>query len=326
MEVTHRLVLVGILASFPIDALATGACGATPGGVLPAVYGERIAAVACNENRLWFSPFIDTDGHLASASVAEGEASPLGDGVTPVWKRVVEYWKGSGLLWGTSEAGASDCAYAGNERFQSASCRAFIIDTPWSAAFVSYVMARAGVPGFRPSASHVDYVRDAYQHEGGPFRFADPEVEKPEVGDLLCFARTPSLVFGYQGLKDFLDRDPGGSLNLHCEVVVAANPGGNGKLHLVGGNVLQGVTMRELHLNRSGMLWSLPRRFGPDTTCNPDNGAGCSFNRQDWVVLLKLNPLMAAAPSQEPVATPAIRRAACCLKCAADVAPEIPRC
>ena len=327
MDVMHRLVLVGILAWVPMDVLATGVCGAAPSGLLPSGYGERIAAIACSENTLWFSPFIDTDGHLASAKVADGEASRLNDGVTPAWRRVVEYWKGSGLLWrmaGTD--GASDCAYAGDDRIQASSCRAFVIDTPWSAAFVSYVMGRAGVPGFRPSASHFDFVRDAYLHVGGsPFRFSDPDIEKPGAGDLLCFARISSVVLGHQGLKDFLDRDPNGSLNMHCEVVVAANPG-NGKLHLVGGNVLQGVTMRELHLNRNGLLWSLPRRLEPDTTCDPDNGAGCSFNRQDWVVLLKLNLPMATARPPQPAATPSSRSPACCLKCAADVAPEIPRC
>ena len=322
MEVMHRLVLVGFLG-WTSNLHATGICDATPGA--GPGYAERIATIACSENTLWFSPFIDTDGHLASTRVAEGEASRLNDGVTPAWKRVVEYWKGSGLLWRmTGTEGASDCAYPGEDRIHASSCRAFVIDTPWSAAFVSYVMERAGIPGFRPSASHIDFVRDAYLHaEGSPFHFSDPDTEKPAAGDLLCFSRSPSLVFGYQGFKDFLDQDPYGSLDMHCEVVVAANPGGNGKLHLVGGNVLQGVTMRELHLNRNGALWSLPRRFGIDTTCNPENGKGCSFNRQDWVALLKLNPALAISRSPQLDATPP---PTCCLKCAADVAPEIPRC
>ncbi|MCI4566404.1 DUF2272 domain-containing protein [Lysobacter sp. CFH 32150] len=324
MEVMHRLVLAGILAWTSTDVDATGACGAASG----AGHGERIATIACNENTLWFSPFIDTDGHLASTKVAEGETSRLNDGMTPAWKRVVEYWKGSGLLWRmTGTEGASDCAYPVDDRIHASSCRAFVIDTPWSAAFVSYVMARAGVPGFRPSASHIDFVRDAYlRTAGSPFQFSDPDIERPGVGDLLCFSRSSSVVFGHQGLKDFLDRDPHGSLDMHCEVVVAANPGGNGKVHLVGGNVLQGVTMRELHVNRNGLLWSLPRRFGIDTTCSPDNGKGCSFNRQDWVALLKLNPALATPRSPQPATTPATRPPTCCLKCAADVAPGIPRC
>ena len=328
MEVMRRLVLAGFLAWMSTDAFAAGPCSPTQGGTSPTTYGERIAAIACNENTLWFSPFIDADGHLASVKVAEGEASRLGDGVTPAWRRVVEYWKGSGLLWSmTGTEGASDCAYPGDNRIQTSSCRAFVIDTPWSAAFVSYVMTRAGVPGFRSSASHIDFVRDAYLHAGSPYRFADPETEPPGSGDLLCFSRSSAVVLGHQGLKTFLDQDPRAAINMHCEVVVAANPGGNGKLHLVGGNVLQGVTLRELHLNRNGLLWSLPKRYGPDTSCDPGNGGGCSFNRQDWVVLLKLNlPTTLIPAPQTPLATPATRPPTCCLKCAPDVSPEIPRC
>lgn len=325
----RRWLLAGLLAWTTTGADAATVCDAA--ALAPAGYGQRIAAIACSENTLWYSPFIDADGRLASTRVAEAEASRLGDGATPAWRRVVAYWRDSGLLWQMAGTpGASECAYAGEDRMQVSSCRAFVIDTPWSAVFVSYVMLRSGVPGFRPSPSHVDYVRDAYlQAEASPFRFTDPDVEKPGPGDLLCFARVPTMVFGHQGLKDFLDARPGEALNMHCEVVVATNPGGNGKLHLVGGNVLQGVTMRALHLNRNGMLWSLPRRHGGDAFCSPDNGAGCSFNRQDWTVLLKLKPLplapLAAQPLP-PVGPAPARPRICCLKCAPDVAPSVPRC
>jgi hypothetical protein len=327
MDVVRRLLLLGLMCA-STGARATDVCQAIPPA--PATYAQRIANVACLENRLWFSPFIDTDGHLASIQVAEAENSRLGDGVTPAWKRVVDYWKGSGLLWQmTGTAGASDCAYPGDERIQASSCRAFVVDTPWSAAFVSFVMVQAGVPRFRSSASHIDFVRDAYLHpDASPFRFSDPDNAKPAPGDVLCFARSSSTTLGHQGFKDYLEHD-GGSLNMHCEVVVAANASGDGKAYLVGGNVLQGVTMRELHLNRNGMLWSLPRRFGRDTACGPDNAAGCSFNRQDWVVLLKLDAALATtiAPApMQPMASPAPKPSMCCLKCAEGVAPGVPRC
>src|SRR3546814_12345854 len=52
-------------------------------------------------------------------------------------------------------------------RYVSPSCRAFVIDTPWSATFVSWVMRRAQVPGFNGSASHVNYVRAAYRDPSG---------------------------------------------------------------------------------------------------------------------------------------------------------------
>lgn len=331
MDIT-RWLFAGLLA-WSLDARAATACDMAPAQAA-ASYGQRIAAIACNENTLWYSPFIDADGRLISTRVAEAEASRLNDGATPAWRRVVAYWRDSGLLWRMAGTpGASECAYAGEDRTQASSCRAFVVDTPWSAVFISYVLLRSGVPGFRPSPSHVDYVRDAYlDGDAGPYRFADPDVEKPAPGDLLCFARVPSMVFGHQGLKAFLGARSGEGLNMHCEIVVAANPGGDGKLHLVGGNVLQGVTKRELHLNRNGMLWSLPRRADGPSLCGPGNAAACSFNRQDWTALLKLKPMPMPAPMPPqaaglpPPAPASSRPPACCLKCGPEVTPEVPRC
>src|SRR3546814_2645101 len=114
-------------------------------------------------HQLWYRPFIDLDGRHAGSHVREAETGLLANG-QPAWLRVVEYWRGSGLLGSASgRPGASDCGYAGMNRYVSPSCRAFVIDTPWSATFVSWVMRRAQVPGFNGSASHVNYVRDAYR-------------------------------------------------------------------------------------------------------------------------------------------------------------------
>lgn len=284
---------------------------------------ERIATVACRENSLWFAPFIDSDGRLASMTVVEAENARLADGATPAWKRVVDYWRGSGLLGHmASFAGASDCNYAGNSSYPLPGCRAFVIDRPWSAAFVSWVMVQAGVPDFNPSPSHVDYVRDAYlRPETSPFRFTDPDNEKPSAGDLLCFVRGSDSVSGFEGLRAFLSADRGAGLGMHCDIAVAANPRGDGKLYLVGGNVLQGVTMRVLALNRNGLLWALPR--GSNAGCSPDNPAMCSFNRQNWAVLLKLKPLQPLPrpllPAQQYTAP-----TACCVNCV--VGEDVPRC
>jgi hypothetical protein len=147
----------------------------------PPSYASRIAQVACAENALWFGPFIDVQGRLASLTVSEGERLRLQDGATPAWQRVADYWKGSGLLPQMSHfPGASDCRVVGGSHFQTSSCRAFLSDTPWSAVFVSFVMARAGLPGFNPSASHIDYIRDAYRYPGSsPYVLADPDATSP---------------------------------------------------------------------------------------------------------------------------------------------------
>jgi len=283
---------------------------------------ERIAAIACRENALWYRPFIDADGRLASMTVSEAETSRLGDGLTPAWKRVADYWRGSGLL-GRMMAfpGASECTYATNDAYPSPACRAFLVDQPWSAAFISYVMVQAGVPGFDASPSHVDYVRDAYlSPDTSPYRFADPESEAPARGDLLCFVRGSRSVIGAAGLQAFLAGN-GRGLPMHCDVVVAAGPNGDGRLYSIGGNVLQGVTMRLLHLNREGRLWALPR--GDQDACGPTFEAGCNFNRQNWAALLKLKPLAPLVVPASPAAYPQ-PATQCCINCVVGAVPKIP--
>jgi hypothetical protein len=79
----------------------------------------------------------------------------------------------------------------------------FHTDTPWSAAFVSYVLTRAGLPGFTASASHIDIIRAAYRHpDASPYVLSDPDSATPAAGDLLCFARGREPI-GAQGLRDF---------------------------------------------------------------------------------------------------------------------------
>ena len=326
----------GIVAGLLMLLASGAACAADVCPLLrsqqsaPAV-ATRIAAIACNENLLWYRPFIDSNGRMASATVAEGESSRLSDG-SEAWRRVAGYWRGSGLLGRMGGyAGASDCGYAGNVRFSSPPCRAFVIDNPWSAAFVSWVMARAGVPGFQPSASHFDYVREARLHPAAsPFRYFDPATTRPAPGDLLCYVRAASRAYGYAGLAAAIDGGSG-ALNMHCDIVVAANPGNDGKAWLVGGNVQQGVTLRLLNLNRSGVLWALPRRVDGELPCSPDTPAACNFSRQDWAVLLKLKPLAELAllgPTTPPpmgLASPAPQQA-CCVNCVLGAQPPVPRC
>ncbi len=294
----------------------------------------RIMAIACNENMLWYRPFIDANGRVASTTVSEGEAARLGDGTTETWRRVADYWLDSGLLSRMeSFPGASDCAYAGSDRYPSPACRAFIIDQPWSAAFVSYVMTKAGVPGFRPSASHFDYVRDAYLHPSeSAFLYLDPASARPAAGDLLCYVRMPGRIYGYEGLISALGAGSG-SLSMHCDIVVAISPGNDGLAYTIGGNVQQGVTMRLLHLNRSGNLWGLPQRTAGDPACSPDAPSSCNFNRQDWSVLLKLkSPEVLAqlpkatyesAPAQGVLPTNPSPQV-CCVNCV--VGSDVPRC
>ena len=318
MRALHALVALALLGA-AANARAADICPAPTGP--DATYAARIARIACGENRLWYRPFITEDGRLANVRVSEAEAYPLADGATPAWRRVVDYWRGSGLMPSAAgRPGAADCAVAGPSSPSSAACRAFLIDTPWSATFVSWVLVSAGVPGFRASPSHFDFLRDAWRREDSPFRLVDPRAEAPTPGDLLCFSRGTS-VLGPSGFLQFLQSHADGALAMHCDIVVE-NATTDGRLYTVSGNVLQGVSLRILDVNRQGLLWNLPQRATGDATCQPEVPTACSFNRQDWVALLKLKPL-----PPPPVLVPAQPTApACCTACTLPMPPGVQRC
>ena len=290
----------------------------------------RIAAYACHEHGLWYRPFIDRNGRIANSAITEAEAQPLGDGQTEAWRRVAGYWQQSGVLRQVGQLpGASECEGAAAGNYPSPACRGFVIDNPWSAAFISWVMRKAGVPGFRASASHITYVRDAYQRpESSAYHFVDPAHAKPATGDLLCYVRNGYRMYGYEGLSSVVSAGNAG-LEMHCEIVVAANPGNDSTAYLIGGNVQQAVTMRMLPLNRNGEFWGLPQRTGAESLCAPDNEAACNFNRQDWAVLLKLKSADAlarlpGASSLAPVSPEPSAAPTCCVNCV--VGSGVPRC
>jgi len=225
----------------------------------PADTGPTAAAVArtaCIEHKAWFQPFIDVDGRLASQTVTEAETARLLDD-TPAWQRVARYWRESGTLSSMIHiAGARSCLYPAGGREADNDCRAYIVDNPWSAAFVSWVMARTPVPGFAGSARHVDYIARAWRDpEGSPYVHADPYAARAAPGDLLCFLRDGGQALGPQAFREALDsrwkRTPQRS---HCDIVVAADVDGDRTLYLIGGNVFDTVTMRKLPLDAEGRL------------------------------------------------------------------------
>ena len=263
-------------------ARATDPCPQLRTQLASADVATRIAAIACQENHAWFRPFIDADGRAGGQAVYEAENDALADGA-PAWRKVATYWNGSGLGSGCGSAGAA--------------CRSFVVDTPWSAAFVSWVMRQARVPGFGASSRHVDYVRAArHARQAAPYRLVAPTEAAPAPGDLLCYVRGQSRALGYPGLLDILDAGDG--LPMHCDIVVATEAG---MAWLVGGNVQQTVALRMLRLDETGRFADLPVRSAGDAQCSPDVPAHCNLNRQDWAALLKLRAtetqtLLAASP------------------------------
>ncbi len=324
------LVLAGLaLLDLFSPARAADPCPALRSQKAAPDVATRIAAWACQANQDWYSPFIDAEGRVNGVLRYEAETGALANSVQ-AWQQVAIYWNDSGLLpRAQGRPGAGECAYASTSTYPSPSCRAFVVDTPWSAAFVSWVMRRAGVPGFNGSPSHVDYVRDAYRNPArSAYRISDPTASRPAPGDLLCYVRAASRIYGFGDLATLLSSPNGEGLGMHCDIVVAARAGQ--LAYLVGGNVAQAVTLRMLRLAPNGYFAALPRRSLTDVQCMPDYPDGCNANRQDWAVLLKLRPQTELATLPPPYLPPAqaLPRAApaqqCCVNCV--VGSGVPRC
>lgn len=330
----HRWLLLALLClcawSVAAPAAAADPCPLLRAQTASPDVATRIAAYACKENQDWYRTFIDGDGRVYGPRVYEAENSGLADGIE-AWRHVAMYWNESGLLGSAyARAGASECAYAASAAYPSPACRAFIIDTPWSAAFVSWVMRRAGLPGFNGSASHVSYVRDAYKNSAnGAYQVQDPRSGKPAVGDLLCSVRSAARVYGFGDLATLLSQPDNGGLAMHCDIVVGVAPGQYA--YLVGGNVAQAVTLRMLRLAPNGYFANLVSRTLADPECNPDQPASCNANRADWAVMLKLKPASELAKLPPPYVPPPTQmtpgpaaRPQCCVNCV--VGSGIPRC
>ncbi|MBW8850022.1 MAG: DUF2272 domain-containing protein [Xanthomonadales bacterium] len=295
MRLSSRGLSLVVFAALALSARAGASvrpCEFHDGPRQPTGLRLRIAEAACREHADWYAPFINAEGRVGWQDgrvpmEAEGGAERLASG-TPPWQRVAEYWRRTPALDGLRRAnGAKECEALSGAWQDSAACRAFILDHPWSAAFVSYVMKRAGVEDFASSAEHIVYMRDAYASTSPRrrYRLVAPWRERPEVGDLLCYSRE-ARVADYRGLVAFFDQG-GGSLKTHCDIVVGVDLDGDSKLYTIGGNLMQTVMMRKLPLNASGRFVP-PAATADDAPCRMNEERACSLNAKAWVALLKL--------------------------------------
>lgn len=180
-----------------------------------------------------------------------------------------------------------------SESLKQAAVRAALSDSPWSAAFISYVMHQAGLDAgqFRYSAAHWQYVQQAFGNDPRrAYRACDPRNTPPNEGDLLCYSRGPLAPDNFNDWMNAV-RQPGFFAASHCEVVVMVDRAAS-KMETVGGNVLQSVAMRRLKLNQEGVLSSshfagaaanaLPKECAADRSCHEAN-----LNSRRWSVLLQ---------------------------------------
>lgn len=120
--------------------------------------------------------------------------------------------------------------------------------TPWSAAFVSWIMCESGLGSsekFQRAIAHHVYIDQAIRaRDGGvpeaafaAYNLGETEIEP---GDLVCSSRRPA----YRNLTE-RRRHMGVGARTHCEVVIKVDEPGQ-RIFAIGGNVRRSVAMRPL--------------------------------------------------------------------------------
>ncbi|MDQ8016743.1 MAG: DUF2272 domain-containing protein [Bordetella sp.] len=332
--VFHAAAVLSLGAALVIGSSAAAAqtvdASCSTGATRPAPPRAReLAALAQREHAAWGGAALDAQGRLLDAGSYEAEDTPRSLRVAPPWQRVMGYWEAvdpdgripSQVRFGAlrpadrrllqqalQQASASHLQGLGvgpDQGLSSAELRALqtaidrvaVVDTPWSAAFISWLAREAGLQAaeFAFSEAHADYAGAAWaatrrEQAGQPTPYAlracDLTRTAPRVGDLVCQARgSEAELDTFAKLGEALaQRDAGGgALPMHCDVVTQVDPQG---LDAIGGNVLQSVTLRRLDFAPG------TRRLDPSYL-----PAGCvagtpgcvdrHMSRQPWSLLLQ---------------------------------------
>ncbi len=143
---------------------------------------------------------------------------------------------------------------AGKPRLDGRDCQ-----EPWSAAFLSWVMAGVAVPEsqFPSATAHWVYVARLIDQSDYPGRFFVPRRVadySPNPGDLVCATRGLTHLATFDG---YTSPEALKGTNLHCDLVV----GKQGQdLEVIGGNVRNSVSKSTLELDGQGLLRATPRR------------------------------------------------------------------
>jgi hypothetical protein len=120
---------------------------------------------------------------------------------------------------------------------------------PWSAAFMSWVMRRAGAGrAFRYAAAHAAYIKAAKDNRiannDNPFKAYRVSEVAPQVGDLVCKSRA-----GSGATYDNIRR----GMLTHCDIVTDVRPN---RLMTIGGNVSNSVSMTPVATDAQGRIVS----------------------------------------------------------------------
>ncbi|BBL71706.1 hypothetical protein MoryE10_23120 [Methylogaea oryzae] len=219
----------------------TPSAGVRPAFAVPGVR-ERMIQLARQEWALFGRPVVNyatapptlsypPDARLAGdgdgdGGAAEGDGKPV-EIRPPFLARVILYWYSVSKL--------PIVGYEGELR-------------PWSAAFIAWLARGAGVPRAElPSTVlHWDYIEHILAAgEGGRFVARDARRYAPKPGDLICAPRGE----GFVDVVSSFQRLRRGAY--HCNIVVAARPG---ELDVIGGNVLDSVSLTHAALDAEGRV------------------------------------------------------------------------
>jgi len=118
---------------------------------------------------------------------------------------------------------------------------------PWSAAFISWIIRKAGAGNaFRYSAMHSVYTKAAKDNRlannSNPFKAYRLREVRPQVGDLVCKSRDGSGA-NYDNIRE--------GLSTHCDIVTEVHPD---SLTTIGGNVSESVSKTSVRLDANGFI------------------------------------------------------------------------
>ncbi len=112
---------------------------------------------------------------------------------------------------------------------------------PWSAAFISFVMKRAGVSDFPVSTQHSAYFRTIKNREvSSCTSYPLSQIAAIGAGDVLCKGREYTVDYGSFPEENF---------PAHCDIVTERIGEG---LKLIGGNINDNVDVKDLTLHEAG--------------------------------------------------------------------------
>ena len=320
-----ELLLFSSAVASPASAcLDTATQAASPARAL------ALGAAARTEHHAFGSQTLDDEGRLISSGNSEGEDVHSRGGSPAPWQRVLGYWQAVDpqdgrlpslvrfgalrpadrqlLRQALNQATAAHLQGLGvgpDQGLESSELRAVetaldrvaVIDTPWSAAFISWLARQAGLGAgeFVFSEAHVDYAGAAWQAgadeaAGRPTRYAmracDITRTPPRVGDLVCQTRGAEAgLDSFEKIGEVLATRPtgGGALPMHCDAVVSVDATG---FEAIGGNVLQSVTRRRFDFAPGTTLLD-PSYLASGCTVGAPGCIDRHMSREPWSLLLQ---------------------------------------